>query len=57
MFKFFKNYKTKRELREEIARLEGQLSVPVQYVTVERDVLQVCATVRIPPKDCVPIEI
>lgn len=29
--KLFKNFKTKRQLREEIARLEGMISVPREY--------------------------
>lgn len=40
--KLFKNYKTKRQLREENAKLQGMLSPYRQpFITVERDIQKV----------------
>ena len=39
--KIFKNFKTKKQLREENERLKATLSVPLQIHTVERNVQKV----------------
>lgn len=42
----FKNFKTKKQLREEIAFLKGQQSTPVPVLRVERDVIRVAAQIK-----------
>lgn len=46
--KIFKNFKTKRELREENARLRAILETPLQIRTVERNVQKVQSSFTVP---------
>lgn len=55
--KIFKNFKTKRELREENAMLRAALHQPVQIHTVERNVQKVACTFTVPYGKDIPEEI
>lgn len=46
--KIFKNFKTKKQLREENERLKATLSVPLQIHTVERNVQKVKSSFVVP---------
>ena len=46
--KIFKNYRTKKQLREENERLKAMLSVPTQIHTVERNVQKVQSSFVVP---------